>query len=202
MEVVVDGVASATALAEDLAVFESGDDVLDACPDPTVRPVVVVVDDPASVVRSRGGDRADAAVSAVTEDDMTVEEVSHGMAGHDDVVAVTGPAWADGNHSARVSADDDLGVDTAAVVLADGGDRLIVHRDQGGVDDPRVLAVRLVRVAANRPGSAPGDELPDRQWLDWFRTVRPAPGWSGWCAGGSALAVPWRPSAGSRAAPG
>jgi hypothetical protein len=50
VEVVVDGVASATALAGDLPVFESGDDMLDMCPDPTVRPVVVDVSDPASVV--------------------------------------------------------------------------------------------------------------------------------------------------------
>jgi hypothetical protein len=121
VEVVVDGVASATAMAEDLPVFETGDDMLDTCPDPTVRPVVVVVDDPASVVTSGSGDRADAAVSAVTEDDMSIEQLCHGVAGHDDVVAVAEPAWADGNHSAPVSADDDLGVDTAAVVLADGG---------------------------------------------------------------------------------
>lgn len=96
VEAVVDGVASATALAEDLPVLESGDDVFDACPDPMVRPMVVVVDDSAGVVASRVGDRADGAVSAVTEDDMTIDQVGHGVAGHDDVVAVAGPAQADG----------------------------------------------------------------------------------------------------------
>jgi hypothetical protein len=81
-----------------LPVFESCDDVLDACSDPTVRPIVVVVDDSAGVVASRGGDRGDAAVSAVTENDMTTDLSGHGVAGHDDVVAVAGPARADGNH--------------------------------------------------------------------------------------------------------
>jgi len=105
VEAVVDGVASAAALLQYLPVFESGDDVLGAGPDPAVRPVVVVVDDLASAVSSRGGDRADAAVSAVAEYDMAIDQVSHGVAGHDDVVAVAGPAWADGSHPASVSAD-------------------------------------------------------------------------------------------------
>ena len=59
------------------------------------------------------------------------------MASHDDVVSVTGPATADRYHCAALRADDDLGVDAAPVVLADGGDGLIVHGDQGSVDDPR-----------------------------------------------------------------
>ena len=79
VEAVVDGVVPARALAEDLPVFESCGDVLDACSDPAVRPIVVVVDDWAGVVASRGGDRGDAAVSAVTEDDMTTDQVGHGM---------------------------------------------------------------------------------------------------------------------------
>jgi hypothetical protein len=91
--------------------------------------------------RRGGGDRRDAAVSAVAKDDTTIEQQRHGVAGHDDVVAVTWPALASYDHAAPVSADDDLGVDAAAVVLADGGDRLVVHRDQGAVDDPRVVAV-------------------------------------------------------------
>jgi hypothetical protein len=63
----------------------------------------------------------------------------HGVAGRDDVVTVTWPAVAGYHHAAAVRADDDLGVDAAAVVLADGGDRLVVHRGQGAVDDPRVV---------------------------------------------------------------
>jgi hypothetical protein len=39
-----------------------------------------------------------------------------------------------------VRADDDLGVDAASVVLADGGDRLVVHRDQVPIDSPCVVA--------------------------------------------------------------
>jgi hypothetical protein len=57
---VVDGVASAAALAQDLPVFELGDDVFDARCDPAVRTVAVVVDDSAGVVASWGGDRGDA----------------------------------------------------------------------------------------------------------------------------------------------
>jgi len=62
----------------------------------------------------------------------------NGVAGHDDVVAVTWPALAGDEHAAPLRADDELGVDAASVILADGGDRLVVHRDQGAVDDPRV----------------------------------------------------------------
>jgi hypothetical protein len=79
VEAVVDGVAAAAALPEDLPVLEPGDDVLDAGSDPAVCPVVVVVDDPAGVVASRGGDRSDAAVSAVAEDDTTIEEMGDGF---------------------------------------------------------------------------------------------------------------------------
>ncbi|MBO0880513.1 MAG: hypothetical protein J2P17_09240 [Mycobacterium sp.] len=58
--------------------------------------------------------------------------------GNDDVVGVGWPALADDGHTSPASADDDLGVDAAAVVLADHSDRLVVHRDQRGVDDPWV----------------------------------------------------------------
>jgi hypothetical protein len=40
---------------------------------------------------------------------------------HDDVVAVAGPAPADGDHDAALRADDDVGAATAPVVLADRG---------------------------------------------------------------------------------
>lgn len=78
-------------------------------------------------------------MSAVAEDATTIEQLHHGVAGHDDVVAVTWPTLAGYRHAAPVSADDDLGFDAAAVVLADGGDCLVVHRDQGAVDDPRLV---------------------------------------------------------------
>lgn len=107
-----------------------------------VCPLVVVADDPAGLTTSRGGDRCDAGIPAVAEDDTTIEELHHGVAGHDDIVAVTGPAPAGDRQVASVSADDDLGVDTAAVVLSDGGDGLVVHRDRGAVDDPRVAVGR------------------------------------------------------------
>jgi hypothetical protein len=131
-------------LPQYLPVFEPGDDVLDAGPDPAVHAVVVVVDDPADVVAARCGDGRDAAISAVAEDDTIIEQLHHGVAGHDDVLAVAGPAAAPGYHDAAPACtDDDLGVDAAAVVLADGGDRRVEHRDQGAVDDPRVAAVVL-----------------------------------------------------------
>jgi len=46
------------------------------------------------VIAARCADRSDAAVSAVAEDETTIEQVRHGVTGHDDVVAVTGPALA------------------------------------------------------------------------------------------------------------
>jgi hypothetical protein len=46
--------AAAAALPEDLPVLEPGDDVLDAGSDPAVHAVVVIADDPAGVVASRG----------------------------------------------------------------------------------------------------------------------------------------------------
>jgi hypothetical protein len=53
VEGVIDGLAAAAALSEDLPVFEPGEDVLDAGPDSAVRAVVVVVDDAASTARLR-----------------------------------------------------------------------------------------------------------------------------------------------------
>ena len=64
VEAVVDGLAAAAALPQYLPVLEPGDDVFDAGPDPPVHPVVVIADDPAGVVASRGGDRRDGAVAA------------------------------------------------------------------------------------------------------------------------------------------
>jgi hypothetical protein len=85
------------------------------------------------------GDRGDAAVSAVAQDwPGAVEQMGDGVAGHDDVVAVAGPAAADCDQGAALRAADDLGVDAARVVVGDRGDRLVVHRDRGGVDDPRL----------------------------------------------------------------
>jgi hypothetical protein len=101
--------------------------------------VVVVADDPANCVAARG-DRRDTAVSAVAENNAAIEQFGQGVARHDDVVAVTGPALADYQHAAPVRADDDLRIDAAAIVLADGSDRLVVHWDQGAVDDPRMGA--------------------------------------------------------------
>jgi hypothetical protein len=89
------------------------------------------------VVASRGDDRRDAAVSAVAEHDTTIEALRHGVAGHDDVVAVAGPTAAHRDATAGLAADDDLCVDAAVVILADGGDGLVVHWDEGAVDDPR-----------------------------------------------------------------
>jgi alkylated DNA repair dioxygenase AlkB len=67
--------------------------------------------------------------------------VGYGGAGDDDVIAAAGPPLAGDEHAASVRADDGLGVDAAPIVPVDGGDRLIVHRDQSAVDDPRMVAV-------------------------------------------------------------
>lgn len=142
LEAVVDGVAAAAALSKDLPILDPGDDMLDASADASVCPVVIVAHDPAGVVAAGAGDHGDAAVSAVTEDLVLAgEQVCDGCAGNDDIVAVAGPALPGHHHAALVCADDDLGVDAAPVVLADGGVRLVVHRDQGAVDDPRVSRV-------------------------------------------------------------
>ncbi len=52
-----------------------------------------------------------------------------------------GQASPGNDHCPTIRADDDLGVDAAAVVFADRGDRLVVHGDQGAVDDPRAGVV-------------------------------------------------------------
>jgi hypothetical protein len=148
-----------------LPAVEPGDDVLDAGCDAVVCPAVVVVDDGAGGVASRGGDGRGAAVSAVAEDDTTTEQMLHGVAGHDDVVAVIWPAVAGYRHTAPVRAGKDLGVDAGAVVVADGGDRLVVHRNQGGVDDPRVVA----GVGAGRSARASTD-------IRWW-TIRSRADW-------------------------
>lgn len=98
--------------------------------------VVVVVDDRAAVVALWTGDGGDGAVSAVAQEETTIEQLRRGVAGNDDVVAVTWPGLASGHHPSTVSAGDDLGVGAASVVLADRSDRLVVHRDRRGVDDP------------------------------------------------------------------
>jgi hypothetical protein len=59
------------------------------------------------------------------------------VAGNDDVVAVTGSALTGDDNAAPVRADDDLGADAAAVVLGDGGDRLVVYGDEGAIVDPQ-----------------------------------------------------------------
>jgi hypothetical protein len=63
---------------------------------PTIRPVL-----------SRGGVMIDV-ISVVAEHDTATVRVCHGVAGHDDVVAVTWPARADYYQAAPLSADDDL----------------------------------------------------------------------------------------------
>jgi hypothetical protein len=72
----VDGVAAAAALTQNLPVFESGDHVLDAGCDPAVLPAMVVGHGASGLVASRCGDGWDAEVAAVPEDpSATVEQV-------------------------------------------------------------------------------------------------------------------------------
>jgi hypothetical protein len=128
VEAVVDRPAAAAALTQYLPVFELGDDVFDAGSDPAVSLVVVVADDPTVDSAARTGDRVDATVFAVAEDDTAIEQLGHGVAGHDDVVAVGGPAATNRDHVAALRANDDWGIDAAPVVLADGGGQLVVDR--------------------------------------------------------------------------
>jgi hypothetical protein len=78
LEVLVDDLAVSAALAQDLPLFEPGEDVFDAGMDPSVYPVeVIVTDDLVSGAAAGAGDGGDAAVSAVAQDcsSTSVEEV-------------------------------------------------------------------------------------------------------------------------------
>src|ERR1700720_49457 len=48
-----------------------------------------------------------------------------------------GPAVAHGDDMASFGGDDDVCVDTAGIVFRGRGDQLVMHGDEGGVDDPR-----------------------------------------------------------------
>ncbi len=101
MKAVVDSLAVAAALPQDLPIREPGDDVFDAGTDAAVFSVVVFADDAPGVVTGGCGDGVDAAITAVTEDDtLTGEQVRDGFTGDHDVVTVAGPAVADRRHSA------------------------------------------------------------------------------------------------------
>ena len=102
LEAVVDGLASGAALTQYLAVFEPGDDVFDPGSGAAVGSVVAVVDDAAGVVASGCGDRSSAAVAAVTNNVVASGRVRHGVAGHDDVVAVARPASAGDDYAAQM----------------------------------------------------------------------------------------------------
>src|ERR1700733_1697827 len=87
----VDGVAAAAALTQNLPVFESGDHVLDAGCDPAALPVMVVGHGASGLVASRCGDGWDAEVAAVPEDpSAAVEQVRDGVAGGHDFVSGVG----------------------------------------------------------------------------------------------------------------
>ncbi len=191
----VNGVAASSALWKDLPVLDPGNDVLDAGADASVRPVVVVAEDAPSgprhglvmvvIPRYRPSPRIVR---------VPVEWVSDGVTGHDDVVAVAGPAVTDWVQDAPFRAGECLCVDAAPVVLADRGDRLVVHGDQSAVDDPRSPGLLVSgRSATARIGT--------RWWMirsavDWLvRRARSGHGWSGRCAGESRpAAAEWAPT--------
>ncbi len=109
VEAVIDGFTAAAALSQDLPVFDPGDGVFYAGADAPVSVVVVVVDDPAVGSAPGAGDGGDSPVAAVCEDCLgTVDEVGDGVSGHDVVVAVPGPALANGYDVAGVGVDEDL----------------------------------------------------------------------------------------------
>ncbi|MGA3256515.1 MAG: hypothetical protein ABSD32_20885, partial [Mycobacterium sp.] len=97
-----------------MPVFDPGDDVFDAGADTPVFPVVVVADDPAVSCSAWTGDRVDATVVAVAQDwPGAVKQMGDGAAGHDDIIAITGPTRANGYDATVVGVDEDLGVDAA-----------------------------------------------------------------------------------------
>jgi hypothetical protein len=81
------------------------------------------------------------------------------VAGHDDVVAVTGPALAGDQHAAPVCVDDDLGVDAGAVVLADG----VLDWSHTGI---RVPSMIQGWVLVSGPGRNVRVSTGTRWWMD------------------------------------
>lgn len=127
----VDGLIWAATLSQDLPVVSAGGDVFDVGADAPVFSVVVVVDDSAVGSAAWSGGGVDSVMAAIAEDwPAAVQWRGHGVAGHDDIVAVARPAVTDCDDVAASRADDDLGVDAAAVVSADRGDFLAVYREQ------------------------------------------------------------------------
>lgn len=81
------------------------------------------------------------------------EEGRDGVAGDDDVVVVAWPALPRGDDLMAAGADDALGVDAAAVVVARCADGLVMHRDEGAVDNPRrAMAIGVGCVSGSTGG--------------------------------------------------
>jgi hypothetical protein len=65
-----------------------------------------------------------------------------------------------------------LGVHAAAIVLSDGGDRLVVHPDQGAVDDPHPGLAG--RIGLQRLGQHGDQVMNDAVKVDWLVPNRAA----------------------------
>jgi hypothetical protein len=134
----VDCVASAAALTQYLPVLHAGGQVFDAGSQPAVFNQVCKV---VFGWQCRAGQ---AAVAAVGEGGDAIGQGDGGF-GDDDVVAVARPGFAEVNDPA-VEGGDYVDVDRAAVVLTRSGDGLVVYRDEGSVQDQRVVVAELVGV--------------------------------------------------------
>jgi hypothetical protein len=88
--------------------------------------------------RGRAGHAGQRAITTIDKDlaGWVGEQDAVLSAGDDDVVAVAGPRGPGGDHSAVAAADDELHVDAAPVVLRHGSTLLVVHGDEGAVEDP------------------------------------------------------------------
>lgn len=73
--------------------FEPGDDVFDAGPDAAVCAVVVVADNAAGLVLSRGGDRVMPRYRPSPRTTRPRSRCATVWRGHDDIVAVAWPHW-------------------------------------------------------------------------------------------------------------
>jgi hypothetical protein len=135
---VVDSVASASALAQDLVVFEAGDGAFGAGAAFSEPPVGAVFgNSPAGPSPGRGDVRVSTVAAVADQPRVLGQSLTESFFEDDGVVAVAGPGVAGGDDAPVAGPADDLGVDAAAVVLGLGGAGLVVDGVQGAAGDPR-----------------------------------------------------------------
>lgn len=124
-------------IAKHTPILESCDGVLYARSSPTMTPPRRIAENSAAT-KYRRDELENSAIPTVGEHATMLP--THGFevtaTVMDWIVAVAGPAAADGDHVQVRSADEDLGIARPTVVLGLRRDGVIAHRDQGAVQDP------------------------------------------------------------------